>query len=281
MRIAIDARKLRDFGIGTYIRNILMELSRLDRATEYVVLCRPDDLDTGDVLGTNFRMVPEPAPPYSVSEQFRIPLALERERVQLLHEPHYVLPPLVRCRSVVTIHDCIHLRFPQYLPNRLGYLYARTSMSLATHRSARVLTVSEASKRDILEYFDVPESKIAVIYNAIEDIENSLKGMLKPEFEEVQSGVAEIREVFRSSKFGNIAGVIVRSGTITRNAKARVIRDGVVVGDNLTIESLRRFKDDVTEVRTDFEAGIGLGKYNDIQVGDEIETIEMREKPRV
>jgi len=121
----------------------------------------------------------------------------------------------------------------------------------------------------------------SVIYSALEDVENALKGMLKPEFEEVQSGVAEIREIFRSSKFGNIAGVIVRSGTITRNAKARVIRDGVVVGDNLAIESLRRFKDDVTEVRTDFEAGIGLGKFNDIQIGDEIETIELKEKPRV
>jgi translation initiation factor IF-2 len=121
----------------------------------------------------------------------------------------------------------------------------------------------------------------SVIYNALDDIESSLKGMLKPEFEEVQSGVAEIREIFRSSKFGNIAGVIVRSGTITRNAKARVIREGVVVGDNLAIESLRRFKDDVTEVRTDFEAGIGLGKFNDIQIGDEIETIELKEKPRV
>ncbi|CCE76057.1 translation initiation factor IF-2 [Clavibacter nebraskensis] len=121
----------------------------------------------------------------------------------------------------------------------------------------------------------------SVIYSALEEIESSLTGMLKPEFEEVQSGVAEIREVFRSSKFGNIAGVIVRSGTITRNAKARVIRDGVVVGDNLAIESLRRFKDDVSEVRTDFEAGIGLGKFNDIQIGDEIETIEMKEKPRV
>ncbi|MGK9148666.1 translation initiation factor IF-2 [Plantibacter flavus] len=120
----------------------------------------------------------------------------------------------------------------------------------------------------------------SVIYNALEDVEQSLTGMLKPEYEEVQSGVAEIREVFRSSKFGNIAGVIVRSGTITRNAKARVIRDGVVVGDGLAIESLRRFKDDVTEVRTDFEAGIGLGKFNDIQIGDEIETIEMKEKPR-
>ncbi|HXD60725.1 MAG TPA: translation initiation factor IF-2 [Lacisediminihabitans sp.] len=121
----------------------------------------------------------------------------------------------------------------------------------------------------------------SVIYAALEDVENALKGMLKPEFEEVQSGVAEIREIFRSSKFGNVAGVIVRSGTITRNAKARVIREGVVVGDNLAIESLRRFKDDVTEVRTDFEAGIGLGKFNDIQVGDEIETIELKEKPRV
>ena len=120
----------------------------------------------------------------------------------------------------------------------------------------------------------------SVIYAALDDIESSLKGMLKPEFEEVQSGVAEIREIFRSSKAGNIAGVIVRSGTITRNAKARVIREGVVVGDNLAIDSLRRFKDDVTEVKTDFEAGIGLGKFNDIQIGDEIETIEMKEKVR-
>ncbi|KAB1657299.1 translation initiation factor IF-2 [Pseudoclavibacter chungangensis] len=120
----------------------------------------------------------------------------------------------------------------------------------------------------------------SVIYNALDDIEQSLTGMLKPEFEEVQSGVAEILEVFRSSKFGNIAGCMVRSGTITRNAKARVIRDGVVLADGLAIESLRRFKDDVTEVRTDYECGIGLGKFNDIQVGDEIETTELVEKPR-
>lgn len=120
-----------------------------------------------------------------------------------------------------------------------------------------------------------------VIYNAIDEIEQSLKGMLKPEFEEIQSGVAEIREVFRSSKFGNVAGCIVRSGTITRNSKARVIREGVVIADGLAIESLKRFKDDASEVKTDFECGIGLGKYNDIQIGDEIETIEMKEKIRV
>ena len=120
----------------------------------------------------------------------------------------------------------------------------------------------------------------SVIYNALEEIEGSLKGMLKPEFEEVQSGVAEVREIFRSSKAGTIAGCIVRSGTITRNAKARIIRDGVVIADGLAIDSLRRFKDDVTEVKTDFECGIGLGKLKDIEIGDEIETIQMKEKIR-
>ncbi len=120
----------------------------------------------------------------------------------------------------------------------------------------------------------------SVIYQAIEDVEAALKGMLKPEYEEVQLGTAEIRMVFRSSKFGNIAGSIIRSGTIRRNSKARVLRNGKVIGDNLSIESLRREKDDVTEVREGFECGIGLGSYNDITEGDIIETFEMREKPR-
>lgn len=158
-----------------------------------------------------------------------------------------------------------------------------SDVNLATIDNAIVIGFNvrpDAKAREAAAREGVDVRFYSVIYNAIDDVEQSLKGMLKPEYEEVQSGVAEIREVFRSSKFGNIAGVIVRSGTITRNAKARVIRDGVVIADGLAIESLRRFKDDVTEVRTDFEAGIGLGKYNDIQVGDEIETTEMVEKPR-
>ncbi|ADB76533.1 translation initiation factor IF-2 [Geodermatophilus obscurus DSM 43160] len=121
----------------------------------------------------------------------------------------------------------------------------------------------------------------SVIYQAIEEIEAALKGMLKPEYEEVALGTAEVREVFRVPRIGNVAGSIVRSGTITRNSKARLVRDGVVVADNLTVESLRRFKDDVTEVRDGYECGIGLGSFNDIKVEDVIETFEMREKPRV
>ncbi len=105
--------------------------------------------------------------------------------------------------------------------------------------------------------------------------------MLKPEFEEAQLGTAEVREIFKSSKVGTIAGSIVRSGSIKRNSLARVSRDGVMLAENLKIESLKRFKDDANEVKTDFECGIGLSDYNDIQIGDVIETYEMREKPRV
>jgi translation initiation factor IF-2 len=119
----------------------------------------------------------------------------------------------------------------------------------------------------------------SVIYQAIEEVEAALKGMLKPEFEEAQLGTAEIREVFRVPKIGNVAGCIVRSGTITRGSKARLIRDSVVISDNLTVDSLRRFKDDATEVREGYECGIGIG-FNDVRVADTIETFEMREKPR-
>ena len=156
-------------------------------------------------------------------------------------------------------------------------------INLATVDNAIVIGFNvrpEAKARDLAESEGVDVRYYSVIYDAIDDIESSLKGMLKPEFEEAHVGSAEIREVFRSSKWGNIAGSIVRDGLIKRNSKARLTRDGVVVGDNLTIESLRRFKDDATEVREGFECGIGLGSFNDIREGDLIETFEMREKPR-
>jgi translation initiation factor IF-2 len=121
----------------------------------------------------------------------------------------------------------------------------------------------------------------SVIYAALDDIEKSLKGMLKPEYEEAALGSAEVREIFKSSKVGTIAGSIVRSGSIKRNSLARISRDGKMLAENLKIDSLKRFKDDATEVKTDFECGIGLQGFNEILVGDIIETYEMREKPRV
>ena len=120
----------------------------------------------------------------------------------------------------------------------------------------------------------------SVIYKAIEEIEQALKGLLKPEYEEAVIGNAEVRDIFKSSKFGTIAGSMVSDGIIRRNAKARVMRGGVVIGDNLQVESLKRFKDDATEVREGYECGIGLGSYKDIQVGDTVQVFEMREKKR-
>ena len=156
------------------------------------------------------------------------------------------------------------------------------------------VTLASASDAVVVGFNVRPEGKVAefasqegvdvrfysVIYQAIEEIEAALRGMLKPEYEEVQLGTAEVREVFKSSKFGTIAGCIVRSGEIRRNTKARLVRDGTVVANDVTIATLRRFKDDVTEVREGFECGINLGSYQDVKVEDVIETYEMREKAR-
>ena len=120
----------------------------------------------------------------------------------------------------------------------------------------------------------------SVIYQAIEEIELSLKGLLKPEYEECVRGNAEVRDIFKSSKAGNIAGSMVLDGIIRRNAKARLMRNGEVITDNLTIDSLKRFKDDATEVREGFECGIGVGTLKEMQVGDTIQVYEMREKKR-
>ena len=120
----------------------------------------------------------------------------------------------------------------------------------------------------------------SVIYQAIEEIELSLKGLLKPEFEEVILGNAEVRDIFKSSKAGNIAGSVVLDGIIRRNAKARLLRNGEVIMSDLTIDSLKRFKDDATEVREGFECGIGVGNIKEMMVGDTIQVFEMREKKR-
>ncbi|EHY91299.1 translation initiation factor IF-2, partial [Saccharomonospora azurea] len=158
-----------------------------------------------------------------------------------------------------------------------------SDIDLATASDAIVIGYNvraqgKATERATREGVDV--RYYTVIYQAIEEIEKALKGMLKPIYEEVELGKAEVRDVFKSSKVGTIAGCLVTTGEIRRNAKARLLRDDVVVAENLPVNSLRRFKDDVVEVREGFECGLTLGKFSDIKVGDVVETYELREKPR-
>ena len=180
----------------------------------------------------------------------------------------------------IEVDDSVQLRI---IHRGVGAI-TESDVNLATVDSAIIIGFNvrpdnKAKERADREGVDVRH--YSVIYSALEDIENALKGMLKPEFEEAQLGTAEVRELFKSSKVGTIAGSIVRSGSIKRNSLARVLRGGAVIAENLKIESLKRFKDDANEVKTDFECGIGLGDFNELQVEDIIETYEMREKPRV
>jgi glycosyltransferase involved in cell wall biosynthesis len=169
MKIAIDARKWRDYGIGTYVRNLVRHLAHLDRVTTYFLFCnQADEAELRDLAG-NFVPVVDESDGYSFAEHVSIPRKLHRLGADLLHSPHYVLPLLCRRRAVVTIHDCIHLLFPEYLPNRMAFRYARFMMGSAIRRSALVFTVSEASRRDILRFYpDADPDRIHVVPNAID-----------------------------------------------------------------------------------------------------------------
>lgn len=168
-RIAIDARKWRDYGIGTYVRNLVRHLARLDRETTYFLFCDQADVLTLRDLAANFVPVVDESGGYSLREHLTIPFKLKRLGVELLHEPHYVLPLLTPTRSVVTIHDCIHLLFPQYLPSRMALSYAQFMMGQAIRKSATVFTVSEASRQDILRFYpEANEERVQVVPNAID-----------------------------------------------------------------------------------------------------------------
>lgn len=159
----------------------------------------------------------------------------------------------------------------------------QNDVNLATVDKAVIIGFNVRPNRQVADLADREGVEIkyySVIYKAIEDIEAALKGMLKPEYEEVTTSHSEIRQIFRSSKFGNIAGVMVQDGEVKRGTKARILRNGVTTVNDLEISSLRRFKDDVQSVKEGYEAGINLGNFNDIQEGDIIETFEMKEIER-
>ncbi|AVH22966.1 translation initiation factor IF-2 [Nocardia cyriacigeorgica] len=157
-----------------------------------------------------------------------------------------------------------------------------TNVNLASASNAIIIGFNvraEGKATELANREGVDIRYYSVIYQAIDEIEKALKGMLKPIYEEVELGRAEIRAIFRSSKVGNIAGCMVTSGSVKRNAKARLLRDNVVIAETVTISSLKREKDDATEVREGFECGMTL-TYSDIKEGDVIEAYELREKPR-
>ncbi|MBT1192573.1 translation initiation factor IF-2 [Rhodococcoides kroppenstedtii] len=157
-----------------------------------------------------------------------------------------------------------------------------TNVNLASASNAIIIGFNvraEGKATELANREGVDIRYYSVIYQAIDEIEKALKGLLKPVYEEVDLGRAEIRAMFRSSKVGNIAGCLVTSGVVRRNAKARLLRDNVVVAETVTISSLRREKDDVVEVRDGYECGLTV-TYSDIKVGDIIEAYELREKPR-
>jgi glycosyltransferase involved in cell wall biosynthesis len=151
------------------VRNLVRGLARADGDDTYVLICRPEDAEFVRTLGPRCEAVIDRTRGYTLRELATIPLALQRAKVDLFHSPHYVVSPLTPCPYVVTIHDCIHLRFPQYLPNAGAAYYARWMMTMAARRARRVLTVSEASKDDILHYLKIPASKVEVIYNALDE----------------------------------------------------------------------------------------------------------------
>jgi translation initiation factor IF-2 len=157
-----------------------------------------------------------------------------------------------------------------------------TNVNLASASNAIIIGFNvraEGKATELANREGVDIRYYSVIYQAIDEIQAALKGMLKPIYEEKELGRAEIRAIFRSSKVGNIAGCLVTSGIIRRNAKARLIRDNVVVAETVTISSLKREKDDATEVRDGYECGLTL-TYNDIKEGDVIEAYELVEKAR-
>ncbi|MCC6185178.1 MAG: translation initiation factor IF-2 [Microthrixaceae bacterium] len=135
------------------------------------------------------------------------------------------------------------------------------------------------SARDLAQAEDVEIRTYEIIYKLLEDIEAAMVGMLEPEFEEVVTGEAEVREVFRVPRVGAVAGCMVQNGTITRGSKVRFLREGTIIWKG-EISSLRRFKEDVREVQSGFECGIGLSDFQDLKPGDVIETYDLREIPR-
>ncbi|MCL5286751.1 MAG: glycosyltransferase, partial [Acidobacteria bacterium] len=168
MRIAIDIRRAGDFGIGTYIRNVVNHLAQQDRATEYLLIGQPKHLDEMDKLPENFSLLPNVPALGSAADRLRLPLTLRRHGVDLLHLPWFQPLVMLPCPVVVTLHDLTTILFaPKYTGMRQAMRLHLARRLFA--KAKRILTVSHASKRELSRAFNIPEARIEVIYNAVDE----------------------------------------------------------------------------------------------------------------
>lgn len=169
MRIALDIRKINEFGIGTYIRNLVLNLAQIDTESRYFLIGKERDGSELGALPSNFSFIDDHTHESEFWNDVILPYSLKRNQVELLHTPHYRAPRFLRCKSIITIHDCVHILFPNYATSRAAYDRARTTTRRAIRHCSHILTVSEATQRDLMRLFSIPEEKITVVYNAIDE----------------------------------------------------------------------------------------------------------------
>jgi len=176
--IGFDARNIRDSGIGTYARNLVHALARIDPENRYLLFARPQDRDSFGELPGTFQPVFEGTPVYSVRELVVLSWRLLRRRVDLYHSTHYVTPAVLQSPLVMTVHDIQHLFYPEFLPSRLSFLYAQRMIRRTLARADRIITVTQNTRADLIQHFEVDGRKVHVIYNGVDD---AFRKKLSPE----------------------------------------------------------------------------------------------------
>jgi glycosyltransferase involved in cell wall biosynthesis len=168
--IGFDARNIRDQGVGTYARNLVRALARIDGENRYLLFARPQDRDVFRDLPASFLPVFESTPVYSVRELVALSWRLMRRRVDLYHSTHYVTPAVIQSPLVVTVHDVQHLFYPEFLPSRFAFLYAQRMIRRTLSRADRIIAVNQNTRTDLTQHFDVDGRKVHVIYNGVDDV---------------------------------------------------------------------------------------------------------------
>jgi alpha-1,3-rhamnosyl/mannosyltransferase len=165
--IGLDTRNFQDTGIGTYARQLVHALARLDFENRYMLLARPQDREAFQGLPDNFQPVFETAPVYSIREILALSWRLLRLRVDVYHSTHYVTPAVLHSPVVVTVHDVLHLFYPDFLPSRFAFLYAQRMIHRSLSRADRIIAVTQSTRADIIQHFEVDARKLQVVYNGV------------------------------------------------------------------------------------------------------------------